>query len=228
MATEEELFNIFRLAYYGSNKSLAPELESFRRAYRAIATHPHSPDAADSARVMDEDSIALGAAHEIALMWGQDRSQFVAKIQVRVIAAIRAALAAQGQGETGGTFACPICGEELVHHHSAEEVRAWAAAQANRFLPSLVDPKEVSAKPLGYLSANHERFIPARCWEASMTLGGWIAVFATPPASPAGVPEVSNRHLAIAGVPSKYWDEARKAYELAAAPSAPEGGEVGL
>lgn len=33
--------------------------------------------------------------------------------------------------------------------------------------------------------------------------------------------EVSNRHLAIAGVPSKYWDEARKAYALAAAPSPP-------
>lgn len=50
----DELFNTFRLAYYGSNKSLAPELESFRRAYRAIATHPHSPDAADGGRVDNE------------------------------------------------------------------------------------------------------------------------------------------------------------------------------
>lgn len=35
--SEEDLFNVFRLAYYGSNKSLAPELESFRRAYSALS-----------------------------------------------------------------------------------------------------------------------------------------------------------------------------------------------
>ena len=47
--------------------------------------------------VSDVDSIALEAAHEIALIWGQNRSQFVAKIQVRVIAAIESALAAKGE-----------------------------------------------------------------------------------------------------------------------------------
>lgn len=34
--SEEDLFIAFRLAYYGSNKSLAPDLENFRRAYTAI------------------------------------------------------------------------------------------------------------------------------------------------------------------------------------------------
>jgi hypothetical protein len=41
--------------------------------------------------VADIDSIALRAAKDISLMWGQDRSQFVAKIQVRIIDAIRQA-----------------------------------------------------------------------------------------------------------------------------------------
>jgi hypothetical protein len=43
----------------------------------------------------DHDSIALAAANDIALMWGQDRNQFVSKIQVRVRAAIRAAIVAR-------------------------------------------------------------------------------------------------------------------------------------
>lgn len=33
-----------------------------------------------------------------------------------------------------------------------------------------------------------------------------------------GLVEVSDHQLAQGGVPSKYWDEARKAYALAAAP----------
>jgi hypothetical protein len=47
---------------------------------------------APSAEPVNWDSIALAAARDIALMWGQDRSQFVSKIQVRVIDALRAAL----------------------------------------------------------------------------------------------------------------------------------------
>lgn len=43
------------------------------------------------ARRRNADEIALRAAQEIALMWGQDRSQFVSKIQVRVLAAMREA-----------------------------------------------------------------------------------------------------------------------------------------
>ena len=48
------------------------------------------------------DSIALQAAQEIALMWGQDRSQFVSKIHVRVIDAMCAAnvpAAPSGKGD---------------------------------------------------------------------------------------------------------------------------------
>lgn len=41
---------------------------------------------------VDIDTIALRAAEEISLMWGLDRSQFVAKIQVRIIAAMRRAI----------------------------------------------------------------------------------------------------------------------------------------
>lgn len=49
---------------------------------------------------------------------------------------------AQGEVVTG-TFDCPICGSAEVHYHSASEVCAWAAAQANRFLISLGHPEIV-------------------------------------------------------------------------------------
>lgn len=37
-----------------------------------------------SGRTGDLDGRALAAAYDIALMWGEDRSQFVAKIQIAV------------------------------------------------------------------------------------------------------------------------------------------------
>jgi hypothetical protein len=53
----------------------------------ALYTHP-APQAEQKSLKVDADEIALKAAQEIALMWGHDRSQFVSKIQCRIIEAI--------------------------------------------------------------------------------------------------------------------------------------------
>lgn len=65
-----------------------------------------------------------------------------AGIAEAVDAAPTAEPVAQGEAVTG-TFDCPICGSVEVHYHSAFEVCAWAAAQANRFLISLGHPEIV-------------------------------------------------------------------------------------
>lgn len=74
----DELFNTFRLAYYGSNKSLAPELESFRRAYRAIAAQPaQSVDVEKSFagfRIVENADVPDGE------VWVYDKSKLVGRI----------------------------------------------------------------------------------------------------------------------------------------------------
>lgn len=57
------------------------------------AESTNSPEIASKlvAPADDLDTIALAAANDIALMWGHDRSQFVSKIQVRVLGAMREA-----------------------------------------------------------------------------------------------------------------------------------------
>lgn len=59
------------------------------------------PAQAAQGEAVDIDTTALRAAEEIALMWGQDRTQLVAKIQVRVISALRRCVLADdpSQGE---------------------------------------------------------------------------------------------------------------------------------
>ena len=64
--------------------SMADECRTVVYALRAALAAPSVP--------ADWDSIALQAAREIALMWGQDRSQFVSKIQVRILDAMLAVL----------------------------------------------------------------------------------------------------------------------------------------
>lgn len=59
--------------------------------YAAPATNPPKTASKLVAPATDLDTIALAAANHIALMWGQDRSQFVSKIQVRVLGAMREA-----------------------------------------------------------------------------------------------------------------------------------------
>ena len=70
-------------------KALEIEEQIYAEVYSAmLAASPPAP----SAEPVDWESIALAAAQEIALMWGQDRSQFVSKIQMRVLDAMLAVL----------------------------------------------------------------------------------------------------------------------------------------
>lgn len=77
------------------------ELE--RKADLYDAEHKAGPCAANNL-----DSIALEAAQEIALMWGRDRTQFVAKIQVAVRDAMERAHGVQATEEAQQP--CPVCG----------------------------------------------------------------------------------------------------------------------
>lgn len=47
----------------------------------------------------------------------------------------------------GGTFACPICGNETVHGHGLIDVIAWGRAQMLRFIPNIDDVAVVKVRP---------------------------------------------------------------------------------
>lgn len=55
--SETEAFNAFRTAYYGANKSLAPDLEAFRRGFAALTAIWHNRPAQDQ----HPDDIAVDA-----------------------------------------------------------------------------------------------------------------------------------------------------------------------
>lgn len=80
----------------------------------------------------DRDEIALAAARDIAGMWGFNRSQFVSKIQVRVLEAMKAALT-QPQPVEGGRSLHDILFEsghfptEGAITSTAREIERWIA-----------------------------------------------------------------------------------------------------
>jgi hypothetical protein len=98
-------------------------------------------DLQDVSHKLHASALAYGAAPRSAKSMAHIIDEHLPAIQQNAEDAKRLR-ALQGEA-VSGTFACPICGKELAHFHSAEDVCAWAAAQANRFLTSLGNPEVV-------------------------------------------------------------------------------------
>lgn len=244
-----------------------------------LATHPHSPDAADSGRVDDEGLRSLvkrwrepvaGYREEDSYMVGYDHACKHLALE------LEAALAAQGQGDSGPGFGLmdgdvaalrdaglkpeEIAGDAVKQQERVSELVHWFA----RFLRGSANPKWLAshAMELAYYiatNADNRHIDVGEIRKAGFKEGLNVTpeeramlerigvANPAPPASPAGVPDdrLQKAIGALLWINEEVWplvhgltcrETLRKRFRelpnlidyLAAAPSAPEGGEVGL
>lgn len=86
----DDAARILQVAYMEGTKG-AGYNDAASQLFDSIVSQPTAPTVVN----IGIDDIALASAKDIALLWGEDRSQFIAKMQMRVIAALESLAPAQ-------------------------------------------------------------------------------------------------------------------------------------